>query len=154
MDKLPRTRRDPRREQTRRALIAAAEALFGDHGIEHVTVRQIAAAIGSANNNVVSYHFGGKDALIEAIFDWRLPELDRQRAAFLERALAAGRADELSTLPQATRRPSFEPIDDAGRRGLAPFLRAVPSAPRDAGPHAAYRGDFGAYPRSRCAACR
>ena len=58
-------RRDPRREATARALIEAAESLFGQAGVDGVSTRQIGAAIGSANTNVVAYHFGAKDALIE-----------------------------------------------------------------------------------------
>lgn len=122
----PRTRNDPRREAMRKALITAAETLFSEEGVRAVTVRQIAASVKSANNNVVSYHFGGKDALIDAVFTERLPELEQRRGEIL----AAGNdADEgtvrLRFLIEALWRPLFEAVNDKGRRGYARFLRAV-----------------------------
>lgn len=125
MHKVTRTRLDPRRELTRQALVEAAEALFGQDGIESVTVRQIAAAVGSANKNVVSYHFGGKDALIDAVFRWRLPELDRARGAMLDSLAQQGRADDPRALLEVLWRPTFDLVDRRGKRGFAMFLRAV-----------------------------
>ena len=46
----------------------AAERLFALHGIDGVSLRQIAAEAGSANNSAVHYHFGSKTGLIAAIF--------------------------------------------------------------------------------------
>lgn len=60
-------------------LVAAAERLFALRGIDGVSLRQIAADAGSANNSAVHYHFGSKEALIEAIFRHRLPQLINDR---------------------------------------------------------------------------
>ena len=60
-------------------LVVAAERLFAQHGIDGVSLRQIAAAAGSANNSAVHYHFGSKAALIAAIFRHRLPRLIDER---------------------------------------------------------------------------
>ncbi len=60
-------------------IVVAAERLFALHGIEGVSLRQIAAAAGSGNNSAVHYHFGSKEALIVAIFEHRLPQLNRER---------------------------------------------------------------------------
>jgi AcrR family transcriptional regulator len=49
------------------------------HGIDGVSLRQVAAEAGSANNSAVHYHFGSKDALIAAIFEHRLPQIVRER---------------------------------------------------------------------------
>ena len=68
-------------------LVVTAERLFALHGIDGVSLRQIAAEAGSANNSAVHYHFGTKDGLIEAIFGHRLPQLTR------ERQMLAGRCD-------------------------------------------------------------
>jgi AcrR family transcriptional regulator len=56
-------------------LVVAAERLFAIHGIEGVSLRQIAVEAGSGNNSAVHYHFGSKDGLIAAIFQHRLPQL-------------------------------------------------------------------------------
>jgi AcrR family transcriptional regulator len=71
---------------TRDCLILAAERLFGRHGVEGVSLRQIAAEAGAANNSAVHYHFGSKESLVQAIFEYRLPQLMQRR-----RLLAAGR---------------------------------------------------------------
>lgn len=60
-------------------LVVAAERLFAQHGIDGVSLRQIAAEAGSANNSAVHYHFGSKAALIAAIFRHRLPRLIDER---------------------------------------------------------------------------
>ena len=68
-------------------LVVTAERLFALHGIDGVSLRQVAAEAGSANNSAVHYHFGTKDGLIQAIFGHRLPQLTR------ERQMLAGRCD-------------------------------------------------------------
>ena len=68
-------------------IVLAAERLFSLHGIDGVSLRQISAEAGSANNSAVHYHFGSKDGLIGAIFRHRLPQL------ISERRLLAARCD-------------------------------------------------------------
>lgn len=60
-------------------LVIAAERLFALHGIDGVSLRQIAADAGSANNSAVHYHFGSKKGLIQAIFHHRLPQIINER---------------------------------------------------------------------------
>lgn len=60
-------------------LVVAAERLFALHGIDGVSLRQIATEAGSANNSAVHYHFGSKQGLITAIFQHRLARLLSER---------------------------------------------------------------------------
>ena len=60
-------------------LVVAAERLFARHGIDGVSLRQIAAEAGSSNNSAVHYHFGSKHGLIAAIFRHRLPQITSER---------------------------------------------------------------------------
>lgn len=60
-------------------IILAAEALFAEHGLDGVSLRQISVAAGSGNNTAVQYHFGTKEQLIRAIFEFRLPHLHERR---------------------------------------------------------------------------
>lgn len=60
-------------------LVVAAERLFARHGIDGVSLRQIAVASGTANNSAVHYHFGSKQGLIAAIFQHRLPQITNER---------------------------------------------------------------------------
>jgi len=66
-------------------LVLAAERLFARHGIDGVSLRQIAAEAGSANNSAVHYHFGSKGGLIAAIFGHRLPQLISERQLLADR---------------------------------------------------------------------
>ena len=68
-------------------LVVAAERLFAKHGIDGVSLRQIATEAGSSNNSAVHYHFGSKQGLIAAIFRHRLPQI------MSERRLLAARCD-------------------------------------------------------------
>lgn len=64
---------------TKEALVTTAERLFALHGIDGVSLRQIAAAAGIGNNSAVRYHFGSKDGLMKAILLHRLPSLIQRR---------------------------------------------------------------------------
>jgi AcrR family transcriptional regulator len=121
----PRSRNDPRRAATRLALIETAELLFARYGVEGVSTRQIGAAIGSSNTNVVSYHFGSKDALIVEIIRHRVPALEARRAALLAAARRANASPPLSALLDAMLRPFFEQTDDQGRHTYAAFLSGL-----------------------------
>lgn len=64
---------------TKEQIVRVAERLFGERGLDGVSLRQIGAAAGSGNNSAVQYHFGSKDQLIQAIFEYRLPDLHARR---------------------------------------------------------------------------
>jgi AcrR family transcriptional regulator len=123
-----RRRRDPRREATRGALIEAAETLFAESGVQAVSTRRIGAEIGSANTNVVAYHFGGKDELVEAVYHHRLPEIDRRRGELHAAALADGKGDDLVALIRAFALPLFEQTDTKGRHSYARCLAGLERA--------------------------
>lgn len=120
-----RARRDPRRNITRSALIEKAEALIAEFGVDGVTARQIGAAIGSANNNVVAYHFGGKEELITAIYHHRLPAIEKRRAELLATLDARGRKDDLVGLLDALWRPLYEQRGEDGKHSYAAFLASI-----------------------------
>jgi AcrR family transcriptional regulator len=67
---------------TRTRILDAAEQLFVSHGLDATTLRMITAAA-QANLAAVNYHFGSKEALIEAVFRRRLTWLNEQRIAAL-----------------------------------------------------------------------
>lgn len=72
------------------ALKRAAMRLFAERGTDGVTVREIARAAGQLNHGAVSYHFGGKDALIRAIVIDGARIIDQRRNARLDLIEAAG----------------------------------------------------------------
>jgi AcrR family transcriptional regulator len=121
----PRTRNDPRREATRIALIEKAEALIAEFGVEGVSTRQIGAAIGSANNNVVAYHFGSKEELIAAIYHHRLPDIEARRASLFSTLVDEGRDDDILALMDAIWRPLYEQQGADGKRSYIAFLAGL-----------------------------
>ena len=121
----PRSRNDPRRAATRLALIETAELLFAQYGVEGVSTRQIGAAIGSSNTNVVAYHFGSKDALIVEVIRHRVPALEARRAELLAAARRANPNPPLGALLDAMLRPFFEQTDEQGRHTYVAFLSGL-----------------------------
>src|SRR5260221_11526531 len=70
--------------ETRTRILDAAEELFMQHGFEGTSMRLLTAKA-SANLAAVNYHFGSKDALIEAVFRRRLDPMNTSRIAELDR---------------------------------------------------------------------
>lgn len=120
-----RTRNDPRRQATRAAIIEAAETLFAENNLESVSLRQIGGAIGSANTSVVAYHFGSKEALVEAIFHYRLPDIDARRMELLREARNNGREDDMFHLLKALWLPLYEQVNQQGVHSFSGFLAAL-----------------------------
>lgn len=56
----------------RQALMDTAERLFAERGFEAVSVRELAAEAG-VNLAMVSYYFGSKEGLFEAIIEHKIP---------------------------------------------------------------------------------
>ena len=75
-------------DQTRTAILAAAERLYADRGFGDVTLRDIVAAA-NVNLAAVNYHFGSKDELIAELFVTRSLATNRER---LQRIAGGGRS--------------------------------------------------------------
>lgn len=86
------TRLSPADTKTR--ILDAAETLFVSGGFESMSMRQITSAAG-VNLAAVNYHFGSKDALIQAVLARRLDPLNEQRVAMLD-AFEAALGDKLT----------------------------------------------------------
>ncbi len=100
-------------QQTRDELILAAERLFSEFGIDAVSLRQINAAAGQRNSSAAHYHFGSKDALIAATFDYRMERINGRRLRKLDEISKAGKADDLRTLVAAMIFPIVEEIEES-----------------------------------------
>jgi len=70
--------------ETRTRILDAAEELFMQHGFGGTSMRQLTAKA-AVNLAAVNYHFGSKDALIEAVFRRRLDPMNAGRIAELDR---------------------------------------------------------------------
>jgi AcrR family transcriptional regulator len=94
-------------DQTRKAILEAAERLYADRGFADVTLRDIVAAAG-VNLAAVNYHFGSKDELIAELFISRSLATNRERLNELRRAeqQGGGRA-EISAILRALVGPTL-----------------------------------------------
>lgn len=69
---------------TKQRILEAAEQSFAESGIAATSLRHITARAG-VNLAAVNYHFGSRDALIEAVYERRLQPLNAERLERLER---------------------------------------------------------------------
>jgi AcrR family transcriptional regulator len=76
-------------DQTRTAILAAAERLYADRGFGDVTLRDIVAEA-NVNLAAVNYHFGSKDELITELFVSRSIATNRERLNELKAAEEQG----------------------------------------------------------------
>jgi AcrR family transcriptional regulator len=125
IDQIRKGRKSAQSEITRARIIDAAEKLFAKDGVEGVSLRQIRLAIDSAHSNVVTYHFGSKEALIDAIIDDRHPFLERRRAELLASLQERGLTRDLNALTNAVWSPFFELTDSEGKHIYPAFLSSV-----------------------------
>ena len=82
---------------TKIGLLLAAERLFATNGIAATTIRQINTEAGQKNSSAIHYHFGSRDAILDAIITFRVIPANNQRARLLEDARAATGGGVLST---------------------------------------------------------
>lgn len=94
-------------DQTRTAILAAAERLYAERGFSDVTLRDIVAAA-NVNLAAVNYHFGSKDELIAELFVSRSIATNRERLHELRAAeeKGGGRA-EISDILRALVGPTL-----------------------------------------------
>ena len=65
--------------ETRSRLIAEAERLFADQGIWRVRVQDIVAAAGQRNSSALTYHFGSRRGVLDAILRDHGEPIDQDR---------------------------------------------------------------------------
>jgi AcrR family transcriptional regulator len=105
---------------TKARLVAAAEELFAERGVDGVSLREITRESGAKNVIAVQYHFSDRDGVLRAILDKHLPEVDSRRNALLDEIEGAP-VPEMRALASALVRPLAPKLadDDGGR----PFLQ-------------------------------
>lgn len=68
-----------RSRATRAKLIAVAERLFAEQGVQAVSLNEINKVAGQRHGSACQYHFGNKDGLIQSILDKHVTAIARQR---------------------------------------------------------------------------
>ena len=93
------------------SLIAAAEQLFADRGIDGVSLREINREAQQRNTTSLQYHFGDREGLLRAILAKHGREVDARRNALLDQYEANG-VDDIRALASAFVLPLVAKLHD------------------------------------------
>ena len=69
--------------EARQAILAAAEVLFAEHGVEAVSLRRINAEAG-VSPGVLHYHFGSREILVSELIQRHMAQLMAERERLLQ----------------------------------------------------------------------
>lgn len=136
----------PKAAVTKAQLLRAAERLFALEGLDAVSLRRIAAEAGQRNGSVAQYHFGSREALIDALVERRMTPINTRRRELYDRLRAESDGPvPLLALVTAMVLPLAEQLLDADEgayyvrfvgelfaRGQVPAVLAVPRPWNDA----------------------
>jgi AcrR family transcriptional regulator len=106
-----RTKLTPTSTRTREQLILAGERLFAQQGLDNVSLRQINAEAGQRNSSASHYHFGSKESLVTAIYEYRMERLNNRRNAMLATLPPAAGSHPVSTMIGMLVYPMVEEIE-------------------------------------------
>lgn len=118
------------RQNTKAALIRAAERLFAEKGLGTVSVRDITRAAGARNESALHYHFGGIEALIREVFAQRYHAIEDIRLARIAELDAAQKSSDVGALMEAAVGPLIEACLEESGRLYAYFLVQLVTDPR------------------------
>ena len=104
---------------TDQRLVIAAEKLFAERGIDAVSLRSVMAEAG-ANVASVHYHFGSKDALVEAVISRRSDRLHARRAEIMDSIENSGSLDARALADAFVR-----PVAELAAAGGTPWIQLV-----------------------------
>jgi len=109
-----------RKSNTRERILDAAEELFGDRGLDRVSIRDIIAKA-RVNLAAINYHFGSKEDLIAAVFDRRVLPVNQARLAALDQVEKAGgkKIPKVEDVLEAFIRPAMESALKPSKGGSA-----------------------------------
>lgn len=102
-------------------MILVAERLIAERGIDAVSLREIGATAGQRNNSAAQYHFGTKEGLVAAIYEYRMRSMNDQRLVALAELEPTGDLAELTELVDVLVTPLIDVIKP-GETWYARFL--------------------------------
>ena len=118
------------RQDTKAALMRAAERLFAEKGLGGVSVRDITLAAGARNQSALHYHFGSMGELVREVFAHRYRAIEDARRKRLAEMAAAGTDGDILELMEAAVSPLFEACHEEDGRLYARFCVQLTTDPR------------------------
>ena len=104
-----------RGHSTRELLLLAAERLFAEEGIGSVSMRRINNEANQKNVSALHYHFGSREAIVEAIFEYRMTHNNQRRNAMLLEIERDGLHNDLHSLVRVAIWPLAETLMNAAQ---------------------------------------
>ena len=102
---------------TKLELLNAAERLFATKGFDATTVKEITEASGQRNQSVIHYHFGSREAILDALIELRVSPINEERKRLQAEMLAQSGGLALTPLQiweLAEHRPLDSILNDPG----------------------------------------
>jgi AcrR family transcriptional regulator len=78
------------RQLGKQAILDAAAVLMDERGVDNVTIQEINQASGHRNRSAVQYHFGSRDAVIQAVIAQTMLPIDAERNMLLDHLETTG----------------------------------------------------------------
>src|SRR5437660_7958579 len=105
---------------TRSRILDVAEELFGEQGLDRVSIRDITRTA-RVNLASINYHFGSKEDLIAAVFERRVVPVNEARLAALSKVekSAGKRIPRLEAILEAFIRPALQSSLEASKGGTS-----------------------------------
>lgn len=102
-------------------LILTGERLFAEVGIQGVSMREIASKAGQGNHFAVQYHFGSREGLVQAIFDFRMQQMEPMRGSMIAALEESGRIQDARSILEVILLPQLH-LDGGLNRSYGNFL--------------------------------
>ncbi len=108
------------RPDTRSRILDVAEELFGEQGLDRVSIRDITTKA-KVNLAAINYHFGSKEDLIASVFERRVVPVNEARLTALDVLEKAARrkVPKLEDILEAFIRPALQSSLQTSRGGTA-----------------------------------
>ncbi|MEN0651740.1 MULTISPECIES: TetR/AcrR family transcriptional regulator [Hyphobacterium] len=117
-------------QNTKIALLRAAERLIAERGLGGISVKQITRASGSKNESALHYHFGSVDKLLKEVFASRFQEIEDKRVELLAKRDWKVAGDEIDQALYAAIAPYMAVCLQEGGRLYASFCAQLATDPR------------------------
>ena len=127
MAKAARSARSSNSQHTRDVLVSTATRLFAERGFDGVSLAEINRAAGQRNATALHYHFGGRDGLVQAIFDKHTQRVSGVREELLQRLPA--QADIAAVVPVLIEPLAEQVLDEDGGIHYLQFLAQLMNNP-------------------------
>src|SRR5947208_5281397 len=105
---------------TRSRILDGAEELFGERGLDRVSIRDITRKA-RVNLAAINYHFGSKEDLIAAVFERRVIPVNEARLIALDSVekVAGKKGPKLENILEAFIRPALQASLEQSKGGTA-----------------------------------